>query len=192
MEHWGLLGIGSEKQAHKRSGPRDMKNKDGRVNSSDKIGAYLQERRLSRDISLEEVSESTGIATAVLQALENEDRDNLPAEVYIKAFYKKYAEYLGVDAEEILAKYLLQNQSVKKAGRRSGFNTVVTLKGQEENLFAEILRRLFLPLVILVLGALFYWIYKNYLAAYSPLGFRQEHLPSVCSLLISRSPCFFC
>jgi hypothetical protein len=58
------------------------------------------------------------------------------------------------------------------------------LKGQEDNLLAEILRRLFLPIIILVSGLLLYWIYKNYLAPYNPLGFYQEHFPFLCSHLL--------
>ncbi len=177
-------GTGSKKHMQKNSDHGDMKNHDAQLGSLDTIGAYLRDKRMARDIGLEEVSEATGISPAVLQALENEDRKQLPAEVYIKAFYKKYAEYLGLDPEEIQAKYLQQTESPKKPGRRSGFSTVITLKGQEENLFAEILRRLFLPVIILVSGLLLYWIYKNYLEPHNQLGFYQEHFPSLCSHLL--------
>jgi cytoskeleton protein RodZ len=136
---------------------------------------------MSRNITLEEVSESTGISITILHALENEDREELPAEVYIKAFYQKYAQYLDVDHEEIQAKYQQKAQSIRKSGPTSNFNTVITLKGHEENLVVEILRRLFLPLIILVLGVLIYWFYKNYLASYNPLGFYQENFPAVFS-----------
>ena len=180
----GGLRIDSEKQTRKRSKLGDKENHDAQSNFSPTIGPYLREKRMHREVGLEEVSEATGISPAVLQALENEDRKQLPAEVYIKAFYKKYAEYLGLDPEEIQAKYLQQVESPKKFGRRSGFSTVITLKGQEENLFAEILRRLFLPVIILVSGLLLYWIYKNYLAPYNPLGFYQEHFPFLCSHLL--------
>jgi len=169
-----------------------MKNHDARLSSSENIGAYLRDNRMSRDIALEDVSESTGISTAVLQALENGDREKLPAEVYIKAFYKKYAEYLGLDPEEIQLKIRQPGQSFKKAGGGSGFSTVITIKGQEENLFAEILRRLFLPITILVLGVLLYWIYRNYFAPLNPLGLFQENLPSLCSFLTSNRAHFFC
>jgi cytoskeletal protein RodZ len=46
----------------------------------------LRNRRLSGNITLEEVSGSTGITTAILQTLEVEDREGLLAEVYINAF----------------------------------------------------------------------------------------------------------
>ena len=166
-----------------RSGPGETEKHEVRVDSSQTIGAYLRDKRKSRDIALEEVSESTGIATAVLQALENGDREKLPAEVYIKAFYKKYAQFLGLDPADIQLQDQQLAHSSRKAGRRSGFSTVITLKRQEENLPAEILHRLFLPIVILVLGVLLYWIYKKYLAPYNLLGFSQGHLPSLCSFL---------
>lgn len=168
-----------------------MKNHDAQLNSSETIGAYLREKRMGRDIGLEEVSASTGISPAVLRALENEDREQLPAEVYIKAFYKKYAAYLDLDPEEIQAKYLQEAQGQKKTGRKFNSSTVITLKGQEENLFAQTFRRLLLPIAVLVSGILFYWIYKNYLAPYNPLGFYQEHLPNFYSYLLSNLPVFF-
>lgn len=170
-----------------------MENNDARVGSSETIGAYLRDNRMGRDISLEEVNAATGISTAVLQALENEDKEQLPSEVYIKAFYKKYAEYLSVDPEEIQAKYQQQAQSLKKVRRRFNFSPVTTLKGEGEKRLARILHRLLLPVAIFVLGVLLYWIYNNYLAApYNPLGFYREHVPAFCSLLFKNSSGFFC
>jgi cytoskeletal protein RodZ len=188
----GTVGIGSEKQVKKNSGQGDKKNHDARSASAGTIGAYLREKRMSRDIDREEVSAATGISTMVLQALENDDRDNLPAEVYIKAFYKKYAEYLDLDFEEVQAKYQQQAQSLKKVRRRFDFSTVITLKGQGGNIFTETLRRLFLPIAVLFLGILFYLIYKNYLAPYNPLGFYPEQFPAFCSSLSSNAPDLFC
>lgn len=153
------------------------------MGSSDTIGGYLHEQRLRSNISLEEVSELTGITTAVLKALENENREELPAEVYIKAFYKKYAQYLGVDSEEIQAKYPPKAPKMKKSGATSSFDTVITIKGQEENLFVEILRRLLLPFIIVILGLLCYWIYINYLASYNPFVVLQEYFPAVFSFI---------
>lgn len=121
---------------------------------------------------MEEVSDATGISTKVLQALEEEDRDELPAEVYIKAFYKKYAQYLGLDSDTIQARLQQKNLNIKQqSAKTSSFNTVITIKGQEENFFTEALRRLFIPIVVLLSGLLVYWIYKNYLTPYIPFSF---------------------
>ena len=131
----------------------------------------MQERRISLNIGLEEVSEATGISPGVLKTLENDDREQFPAEVYVKAFYKKYVEFLGLEPEEILAAY--QQQSHKKSKARGRFNssTVVTLKGQEEALFAGISRKLFVPIIVVLGAVLLYWIYSNYLASYNLIDF---------------------
>jgi len=164
---------------------------DARSGSSETLGSLLRHKRMGRNITLEEVSAITGISTKILQALENENRDELPAEVYIKAFYKKYAQYLDVDFEEIEARYQQKSQSLK-SGQTSNFNTVITIKGQEESFLAEILRRLLLPLIIIVSGVLIYWVYKNYLVSFNPFGFLREYLSEVVSNLLGFSMDFLC
>jgi len=170
-----------------------MKKQDAREGSSETVGAYLREKRMTRDIAIEEVSAATGISTAVLQALENEDREQLPAEVYIKAFHKKYAAYLGLDSEEIQAKYLQQPHGREKSQRRWNFTTGITLKGPGENLFSETLRLLFWPVAILASGVLLYWIYKNYLAPHYAVGFISgPDFPALHAFLTAYVSDFIC
>lgn len=176
----------------RRRGHGNMKNNDALSGTSETIGAYLRAERISRDIALEEVADATGISTRVLYALEKEDKEHLPPEIYIKAFYKKYADYLGLESEETYSKYQQQPRSLKKPGSRLNFSTVITLKGQEENFLAGFLRRLFLPVVILVSGFLLYWVYKNYLATYYPFSFYREHFSGNYALLPSEVYDFFC
>ncbi|MGB3648207.1 MAG: helix-turn-helix domain-containing protein [Desulfobulbales bacterium] len=152
----------------------------------------MRDKRMNRDIGLEEVSAATGISSTVLRALENDDRDKLPAEVYVKAFYRKYAEYLDVDFEELQAKYQQQAQNLKKTRRRFDFSTVITLRGQGGNIVTETFRRLLLPIVILLFGFLLYWIYNNYLAPNNPLGFYLEQIPAFYSSMSSKAPDLFC
>lgn len=146
--------------------------------------------RISRDIGLEKVSEATGISISVLRSLEDENRERLPAEVYTRAFYKKYAQYLGLDIEEVLSKYQQEANRLKKTRRRFNFRTVITLKDQDDNLFADIARQIFVPIIIIALGILCYWAYKNYLGPVNPLGFFQESLPTFCSASPAVFPVF--
>ena len=138
---------------------------------ADAIGAYLQEKRIGLNIGLEEVSEATGISPGVLKTLESDDREHFPAEIYIKAFYQKYAKYLELDPEDILSAYQQKSQSRSKSGGRFNFSTVIILKGREDGLFGEIARRLFVPIIIVLGGVLLYWMYSNYLSPYNPLDF---------------------
>lgn len=154
----------------KKSGPGDMKNNDSPLSSLETVGAFLRGERLQRGIALEEVAEATGISTTVLAALEDDNRERLPAAVYTRAFYRKYAAFLALDPEDVLGRYQNAAQDMQKEGSTVNFGTGITLKGHEENRFGGLLRRLFLPLVILAAGALLYWLYKKYLAGYGPFG----------------------
>ncbi|MBW2467421.1 MAG: helix-turn-helix domain-containing protein [Deltaproteobacteria bacterium] len=121
---------------------------------------------MSLNIGLEEVSEATGISAGVLKALEIGDREKFPAEVYVKAFYKKYAQYLGLNPEEILSAYQPQSNLQKKAKSRYNLGTGITLKDQDESIFSEIAGWLYVPIIVILGGVILYWIYVNYLAPY--------------------------
>ena len=67
-------------------------------------GKYLRAERESRNLSLEEVSESTKIRKHVLKAIE-EDRYELLASVYLKGFLNTYAKYLGLNPNDVTLVY---------------------------------------------------------------------------------------
>ncbi len=171
MQDQGSVSIGSNKLFQNENSSSGPEGNDGVSVPVDAIGMYLQEKRISRNIELEEVSEATGISTGVLKILESDNREQFPAEVYIKGFYKKYAEFLGLNPDDILSAYQQHSDRQKKTGSRSSFNTVITLKGQDEKHIGGIVRRLLLPIIIVIGIALLYWIYVNYLTAFNPLDY---------------------
>ncbi len=64
-------------------------------------GKYLRAKRQSQNLSLKEVAITTRIREPVLKALEEDRYANLPA-IYIKSFLTTYAEYLGLDSNEVI------------------------------------------------------------------------------------------
>jgi len=80
---------------------------------------------------------------------------------------------------------------MKKSGHPASFNTVITIKGQEENLLPDSLRRLLLPIIIIALGFLIYWIYTNYLSSHNLFGLLQEKLPAFFAEFFKYSSDFF-
>lgn len=72
------------------------------------IGDTLSEARTRRDVDLEEIHAATGIRPRYLRAIEQEDWDALPEEFYARSFIRKYAQYLGVDPEPLVAEYRRQ------------------------------------------------------------------------------------
>jgi cytoskeleton protein RodZ len=65
------------------------------------IGPILEKKRLEKGLSLKEVEQATKIRTRYLQGLEREDPTVLPDPVYTRGFLKTYANYLGLDGEQL-------------------------------------------------------------------------------------------
>src|SRR3989344_3044844 len=65
-------------------------------------GVILKESRESRHISLETVHEGTKIPMDALRAIEEGYTVRSLSSFYYKVFIKMYAQYLGVDAREVL------------------------------------------------------------------------------------------
>ncbi|MFH1624178.1 MAG: RodZ domain-containing protein [Pseudomonadota bacterium] len=78
------------------------------------FGEYLKRERVSRGISLEEISATTRVRKIFLEALERDDLGKLPAQVFVKGFLQAYAKYVGLDQEEVVARYRNYVNSVKK------------------------------------------------------------------------------
>ena len=68
-----------------------------------RAGERLQEVRLEKDLSLEEVSENTKIKKSFLEYIEKGEYNKLPSVSYAQGFVRNYAKFLGLSEKEILA-----------------------------------------------------------------------------------------
>ena len=69
------------------------------------IGEYLKKERLARNISLQEITDSTKIPTYRFVSIEENRCHELPAEIFVKGFIKSYAEYIGLDTVDVMNRY---------------------------------------------------------------------------------------
>lgn len=69
------------------------------------VGSALQRAREVRGSSLDEAARDTRLRADQLDALEREDFDVLPGEVYVRASLRTYASYLGLDADKVVRAY---------------------------------------------------------------------------------------
>jgi cytoskeletal protein RodZ len=69
------------------------------------VGPALRRAREVRGVSLDEAARDTRLRVDQLDALEREDYDVLPGEVYVRASLRTYANYLGMDAEKVAGAY---------------------------------------------------------------------------------------
>ena len=70
-------------------------------NGEAKIGAVLEKARKQRGLTLDEAEYATKIRKRYLDGLEREDFGVLPDAVYTRGFLKTYANYLGLDGEDL-------------------------------------------------------------------------------------------
>ena len=97
------------------------------------VGKTLKETREEKGITIEKASKETKIRKKYILALENDEFDKIPGQVYQKAFLKTYADFLGINKENILEEYQLDQQlsgveeeSLGRSKRRSKKNKKAT------------------------------------------------------------------
>ncbi len=73
--------------------------------SLETLGVRLRRERQLRQLSLGELAGATRISVRMLEALEADDYEALPAPVFVRGYLRSCARVLGVDAEELLALY---------------------------------------------------------------------------------------
>ena len=66
------------------------------------VGKKLKESRISQSLSIEEISEKTFIRKHFLIALEEGNFSSLPSAAQVRGYLRSYADYLGLDSDEIL------------------------------------------------------------------------------------------
>ncbi|TSA13873.1 MAG: helix-turn-helix domain-containing protein [Deltaproteobacteria bacterium] len=75
------------------------------------IGDYLKRERELRNITLEEVANGTKINIGILRTIEEGQTERFPAEVFVRGFIRCYAQYIGLDTNDVLLRYHPQTTS---------------------------------------------------------------------------------
>jgi len=126
--------------------------KKTRLASSRTIGERLREHRLELKLSVEEAVQATKINRKYLEAIEQGNYKQLPGEVYVRNFLKKYAEFLQLDVEEVIGQYAKEHGVVKQITNQ-GPRFVQRHVDAKPLLTPKRLRRLgFIIVVLIVLG----------------------------------------
>src|SRR5258706_16149797 len=66
------------------------------------IGQKLKLAREAQSLTIDKASEATRIRVPYLQALEMDDHSVLPSPVQARGFLRNYAEYLGLNIDQLL------------------------------------------------------------------------------------------
>ena len=110
------------------------------------VGAALRDARVARNLSLAEVSALLRIREAHLEAIELEDFEQLPGNVYTIGFIRTYAQYLELNESDLIMRF-------KAASVESGMaDMVFEEEGETEQISGA------LKISLLVVGALVVYV----------------------------------
>jgi cytoskeletal protein RodZ len=117
------------------------------------FGEHLKREREMRGVSLEEISAATRIAPRFLQALENEQWEQLPGGVFNRGFIRSVAHYLGLDEDSLVAEYALETKGRPDPG------VVADPPDEPDRTWARVLVLIVLAILIIAGG----WAAVHYL-----------------------------
>ena len=72
------------------------------------VGARLRQQREEQGISLHDIAVATKISPVALEAIERDDIRRLPGGIFLRAFVRTYAAFLGLDGEATLREFVGQ------------------------------------------------------------------------------------
>ena len=110
------------------------------------IGIALRDARVARNLSLAEVSALLRIREAHLEAIELEDFEQLPGNVYVIGFIRTYAQYLELNESDMIMRF-------KAASVESGMADMVFEEEEETEQISGALK-----ISLLVVGALVVYV----------------------------------
>lgn len=110
------------------------------------LGEDLERARKRINLNIIAVEQKIGVARHYLQALENNDYEVIPGEVYAKNWLKKYASFLGLDWEEVKGKFYneIKRQKIWTEGQKDRFG----VSKKRLIILPKIIRNFFLGLIV--------------------------------------------
>ncbi len=73
---------------------------------------FLKEARLAKGLSIADAEQATSVRARYLEAVENDEYETTPGEVFLKGIIRNYGNYLGLDGLELVKLYKANHQGV--------------------------------------------------------------------------------
>jgi len=84
-------------------------------------GTRLRRARLFRGYEIDDISDATKVSSAHLRNIEDENFDDLPADVYVRGFVTAYAQTIGLDSKIVVPGYMARVLESRGPDRRGRF-----------------------------------------------------------------------
>ncbi len=120
------------------------------------IGEYLKRERELRQITLEEMVQGTKIALQRLKELESDRLEDMPAEIFVRGFIKSYAEFIGLNPDEVILRY---EEELKALQEKEAAETGSLYNCADMKPHSNIISVIITVVVLFVLTAAGYWFF---------------------------------
>lgn len=117
----------------------------------------LKSHREQKRLSLHSIHQETRIPVIYLEAMEAGDWKKFPAEVYLFGFLKKYAKYLGLVPDDMVAQYKKENEVQAAAAKPEDVKKTEHAPISHEKESDSFVKGLVFAILILLVGV--WWIY---------------------------------
>lgn len=153
------------------------------------LGDILCSTRISLGLEFDQVSETTKISLKNLLAMEENDYDSLPAEVFTRGFYNLYARQLDLDPSVVLRQY--DNEKSFAPKKNDSLQNSTHYNRDYENMAERPNAMPFscmglLVMLLLCFGAFLCWYFSFNPATY--LSQKIRHSPETSQTNVLQSP----
>ncbi len=125
------------------------------------LGEELKRERELRDISLREISEATKISMRILEAIERNNFRALPGGIFNRNFLRAYADFIGIDSENVVRKYNQQfdgsNEHAPPVESIPGVGATLAPQHIQEKKSGKMLQIVLILVLLILVGTYFYF-----------------------------------
>lgn len=115
------------------------------------LGENLQKRRQQMNLTILGVEKKIGIISKYLEALENNEYEIIPGEIYARNFLKKYSHFLGLNWDKIATQF--KEDLVRQNVWQSAVQTKFGLTKKKLIVLPKILRNSFIAFGVMIVVA---------------------------------------
>lgn len=146
------------------------------------IGNILKEARNKKSISLDEVHAKIKIHPRVIQLLEEGKFEKLPSPLFAKSFLKSYAEFLGVNPDEVLDAYGKESDEIKKEP-----DQVLFIKSVDEKKELDWAQSNAVKMTMLIAAVILGGLFLSYAVKHAPVWFEKIKASGAKTLFPARA-----
>src|SRR6056297_270184 len=125
------------------------------------VGTRLKKARKKLGLSIDDIRDKSKIKKNYLVAIENDNYENLPGEVYTKVYIRGYAKIVGLDPQTILSEYENEKKKNNNEINEDNINNESNKKRKDEKSTKadKILKGIIGVILILIIVLLSYNIF---------------------------------